>query len=395
MNTIDDLLTNIVNHNFSEAEKLIPHRDAKVLKNIVRLMNEPTYITENQSKLLIKILKEHRDKFSSHSSLLDKFVENPSWSRNFRVIEVSRRVFVTDTLEIPQIAIEATFSAEIRKIMADLNKHVTSLVSISPGKSYLLDLTEKNIEAVVRLLGPLKFTFSDDIKDYYNTIKSWSKSEFEDQYRITTISHPNFEKHIVADLGIETAIDQNIIADRSNRYRYFVENSEKNPENLTEIIAHREQTKIWISKHDYSLDDIFKSIIDLRRLPTLVVFDSRDSKKCLETLKKLSESLEKTGIFDGVGIYFRLDNDAYGKEFNQTIAEKHYNCHLDHNTKIVGVQNGKIPKFLLKTDWKPMSVISIDHQLHHSKTAVYAKCCDLVITYTDSQPIFDPRSVWE
>jgi hypothetical protein len=104
--------------------------------------------------------------------------------------------------------------------------------------------------------------------------------------------------------------------------------------------------------------------------------------------------LEKNRIFDNVGFYFRLDNDTHGKEFNQLIAEKKYNTQLNSQTKIAGVQTGKIPKFFLKNDWKPMSVISIGNTLRNSKTAVYANCCDLIISYSDNEPIIETQNLW-
>jgi hypothetical protein len=109
----------------------------------------------------------------------------------------------------------------------------------------------------------------------------------------------------------------------------------------------------------------------------------------------LSENLKDFGIYENIGIYFRLDNTDGGKEFNQYIANNSYNCQLDSTTKIVGVQSGKIPKFLLKTDWKPMSVISLGNQLRHSKTAVYANSCDLIISYSESEPIMETALKWE
>lgn len=395
MTTVDKLLTKIINHNFSDVEKLLPHRDVRVLKNLAKNIHEPLYITENQGKLLVKILNNHKEKFLDFSNDIDLVVKEPRWERNFRIIESVRKVYISNEYHNKCIAIETTFSSEIRNYITQLSKLATGLVAVGSGKKYCADLTEKNIVILVEKLTQYKFEFSEEIQQYYNTIKSWSKTDVENQYRITTITHTNFEKQIVNDLGIDTAIDQNIINDRSLRYQYFVEKSGKNPENLTEIIACRNQAKVWINNSVYNLTDILKSFLCLRRFPTLVVFDSRDSKKCLEKLQQLSESLEKNGIFDGVGIYFRLDNDTYGKEFNQFIANKKYNCHLDYNTKIVGVQSGKIPKFLLKTDWKPMSVISIDHTLRHSKTAVYANCCDLIVTYTSSEPIIESRYPWE
>ena len=398
MNTVDNVLKSIAIDNADLVTQVLSNRDAKVLKNLAKSLDDARYITKNQASLVLKILGENAANFPEYQDDINALLVHPVWARSFRVIQQRRKIFIDSSLEYPQIVIELTYSAELQKIMAGFGKSVEGFVQISPGKIYGALLTEKNIVEILDKLKSFKFSVSDELKELYNTIKSWSKLDFEDQYRITTISYPNFEKQIIADLGIDTALDENIISDRSNRYQYFVENtknSENIPKNLTEAIAFRKQSKIWIDNTTYNLAEIFESFKTLRRFPTLVVFDTRDSKKCLEKLQNLSESLEKHGITDGVGIYFRLDNDVHGKEFNQYIAEKKYNCHLDHNTKIVGVQSGKIPKFLLKTDWKPMSVVSLDHPLRHSKTAVYASCCDLIVTHTESEPIIESRYPWE
>ena len=123
----------------------------------------------------------------------------------------------------------------------------------------------------------------------------------------------------------------------------------------------------------------------------MIIFDANDSQKSVEELANLSEVLKKHKIFDQVGIYFRLGSTDTGKEFNQLIANEKYNSQLDQSTKVVGIANGKIPKFLLKTDWKPMSVISVGRILQHNKTSVYTNCCDLIINWSDKQPIVENR----
>lgn len=398
MNTVDDLLKHIVNSPLESVEPSLSARDIKALKNLARLVDSTQYITENQAKLVLKILKENPDSLKKFQNEIANHTTAPVWSRNFRVIQPVRKIYINSDLEYPQLVIETTYSSELQKEILKFSKNIEGFYSINNGKTYGAALTEKNIVEVIDRLKTFKFTVSDDLKEYYKTIKSWSKSEIEDQYRIDTIGYPNFEKQIISDLGIDTAIDQKIILDRSVRYQYFVKDSEKtekSPKLLSEILASRTTTKVWVSKELFSLENIFDSLNELKRLPALVVLDSRDETKCLNDLKNLSETLEKYGIFDGVGVYFRLDNTPDGKEFNQLIATKKYNCHLDEFTKIVVVQSGKIPKFLLKSDWKPMSVVSVNHPLRHSKTAVYANCCDLVLTYTDTQPIIESRFPWE
>ena len=247
-------------------------------------------------------------------------------------------------------------------------------------------MDEKNIVLLLETFKNYKFSIDEKLVEYYNTIKSWKKEEILGQFHISSISNQNFQKCITDELGLETPLTPAIVNDRCVRYQYFCDPI-KNPENLTENIAMRKKSVIWVGKNNHTLEEIFKSLTDLKRFPCLIVFESHDEKQCFEDLQNLTKNLEKNGIFDGIGIYFRFDNNEEGKKFNQHIAEKKYNCPVDKQTKIVGVQNGKIPKFLLKNEWKPMSVISLNHNLRNNKTGAYALSCDLIIYYSEKEPI--------
>jgi len=395
MITIDQLLLQLVQHTAPTLEECVSKRDAKVLRSLASTVSSPNFITENQSRLLIKIMKENQSKLGKMHSDTSLILEVNTWSKMFRPVDKTKRLYISPSADGDlQLVMEFAFSNAIRKNIGELAGKVTGLVQDKPGRLYHADLSETNIVTLVHLCTRLDFTIDEKLKNYYEIIKSWSEEETKRQFLISNISHSNFQKHITADLGLETAIDKNIIADRSMRYQYFTENYLNFGENLTEKIANRSSTKVWVNKKEVALDEIINSLIELRRLPCLVVFDSYDDKKCLIELENLVDSLEKNRIFDGVGIYFRLDNTDIGKQFNQLIADKSYNTQLGSNTVFAGVQSGKIPKFFLKNDWQPMSVISIGNPLRHSKTAVYASVCDLVITYTDSEPIVESRAAW-
>lgn len=395
MTTVDQLLLKIIQLTNPTIEELLDKKDARVLRSIGSIISGPNFITENQSNLLVKILQANKDKISGVSDELEDALLFPVWSKVFRKIDPVKKMYISsNTDENLQIILDFTYSSSIRKKLQDLSKKVTGLYATSPGKTFVADLTEQNIVTLIDELSPMEFVIDEKLQDFYKTIKSWSEEDVKNQFLLTTITHTNFQKQITADLGTETEIDDHVINDRSMRYQYFHKKSEKIPENLVEIIANRSTPRVWINKKETSIDEILKSLLHLKRFPILAVFDSYNIKNSLEDLKNLTESLENIGIYKDVGIYFRLSNDTSGKEFNQYIADKQLNCNLNNETKVVGVQSGKIPKFLLKTDWKPMSVISIGNPLRHSKTAVYANCCDLIIAYTDNEPIIETRNEW-
>lgn len=397
MNTVDNFLIKLASSASPSVEDVFADRDARVLRSLTSAIYSPHFITENQSKLLLKILIENRKKLVEIEKNIDLILDTPLWSKQFRKIEQVRKLKIVQRPDGEQsLSIEFTFSSQIRKILVNLTKQIENLIQVNAGKIFHADLTEKNIITLVDALSPHNFDIDEAIKTHYETIKSWSEIEVKNQFLITNISHSNFQKQITNDLGISTPIDENIIADRGMRYQYYVEKHRILTENLTKQIAWRASTKIWIDSKSHSLEDVIKSLVELKRLPVMIVFDRYNTESTIENLRILGDALEKNGIVDNVGIYFRMPNDDNGKPFNEFISERQYNSQLDEHTKVVGVQGGKIPKFFLANSWKPMSVISIGVALRHSKTAVYANYSDLVITYSDTQPLrLETGITWE
>ena len=244
-------------------------------------------------------------------------------------------------------------------------------------------------------LRPLKFEIDQKIQDFYEIIKKWTVAEECKQLFYGENLHPAIGQSLKTEYDVSADNVQSLILDRSLRYQFFTEKTEKNQENLEYLITHRTQSKLWINSAEHKLQDVFKTLQALNRLPALIVFDSWQGENCLKNLKNLSKSLEENNVTEHIGIYFRLPSDTIGKEFNTFISEKQYNAKLDSTTVIAGVQAGKLPKFFLKDcSWQPKSVIVLDSSLRHSKTAVYSNRCDLIISYTDKASIFDSQTGW-
>jgi hypothetical protein len=395
MMTIDNLLVEILCQPDDYAKSVLTKRDFDTLTSLEAATKRPTFITESQSRLLIKILKENQKKLTEFDKKITEAIVTSAWSKSFRQIEQIRTLTIENDRNNDQfLTIEFTFNPQIRKILGDISKVVEGNF-IPNSKFYQAELTEKNIVLLVDALAPFDFTIDEKIVDFYKIIKSWSKTEFENQYLITNFENKNFQKYITEDLGIETSIDQNIINDRSVRYQYFVENPKNPGENLVEFIANRSKTKVWINKNEHTMTEILGALYSLKRLPTLVVFENSDDEKSLKNLEILKESLENNGLDSGIGIYFRLPNNQTGQKFNQLIKDNKFNHPLDNTTRIAVVQSGKIPKFFLKNTWQPMSVIALDTKmgLRHGKTSVYSNCCDLIIEWADAPVLFEKRTM--
>jgi len=396
MTTVDNLLLKIINFTEPTIEETIAPRDSKVLRSLAASIASNFFITENQSRLLIKILKENSKKLPKFSEEISSTLGAPTWSKSFRHIEQVKKFYIKKNEDHePVLFIELTYSQEIRKILQNLSNTVEGLVASLAGKTWQAELTEKNIVALYEAFEPHDFDIDETIKNHYETIKMWSETEFRNQFIISNIEHKNFLRHITDDLGIETPINQSIINDRSMRYQYFTENAKNHGETLTEVIANRPKSRVWVDKEQHGMDAVICSLVNLHRFPLLVVFDTIVNAQYLTNLQILTDALEKNNISSGVGVYFRLPNDTMGKQFNSLIADKQYNHRLDADLKVAAVMSGKIPKFFLNNTWKPMSVIALDTKmgLRHGKTSVYSNCCDCIIEWSDADPMFDKKII--
>jgi hypothetical protein len=393
---VDQLLHKIVIEHNELSKANLSKKDFSTLKSLHDTIIGSFYVTESQGKLILKILKENQKKLSQCAHDIDQAVSDPLWSRPFRIVESVKKFYIESLgADDPCLTIEVMYNSQIRKM---LNSKMTNLEEFGQAdgfKTFKVALTEKNITTLYDILQPLQFDIDPAIQQHYDTIKSWTRADAEHQFFIDSIASKTFHKYISQDVDHEVLQNPLILADRSMRYKFTTAINKNHGESLTENLANRSSTRIWIDKKQHSLTDLISSLKTLRRLPLLIIFEIQETSAFQDHLNLLSHALEKNNIYNSVGIYFRLANTQDGKAFNQMIASKQYNKMLNEHTEVAVVQSGKLPKFFLKNSWTPMSIINMDPRMgsRHGKTAVYSNCCDLVIDYAVEQPMTEtPRT---
>ena len=95
----------------------------------------------------------------------------------------------------------------------------------------------------------------------------------------------------------------------------------------------------------------------------------------------------QNNIDNQTGIYFRFDQGAEGDQFNKSVKDLKYNQPLTEVTTVAGIANNKIPKFMVKSGWKPKTVISLIPSFKNNKSSVYFSDVDLIIYYGDKKPL--------
>jgi hypothetical protein len=390
MTTIDNILFKIEKYSVNGLPVSISHRDKKILINMAKMVKTHDYITESQANLTVKILKENLEHLNFVGTELITSLKSPSWARLFKKIEKIRKIS-TSVIDgsTPVIEIEATYKKELKKVITDLQKDCGNTVFSANSKVFYLLLTEKNLVKTVDALKKYNFEKSEEIADLYNKIKSVDANTVEKKFNIEHTDNEKLKKMLIDDVGVANFRDPLFLNDRKIKFQYSYDKKIVgiDEDSLLYKIATRKNNQIFVDPQKITLLELTSCLNRLQRSPTLIILDEYNIKSSLENLKTLKETMDSFKFRGNVGVYFRFNNIGEGESFNKLIAEYGYNKKLDQNNKISILSNGKIPKFFLKNDWYPKSVIFFTNSLRNNKTSVYCNKCDLVIYYTPTQPI--------
>lgn len=387
---IDEILNLIEQNGFDKLSSSVSNRDKRILKNLVRLAKMPEFLTEAQGNLLLKILKENLESLNFIGASLIPSLKAPSWTKPFRVIKVTRKIYITKQSDgTPYIIVECPFNKDTKKSIATAAKNIEGPNPIYENGCYQLMLTEKNLVSVVDSLKKYNFEKSEEIEGLYDKISKIDRNEYLKEFSLLENKNEKLKRLLNYDVLDINKCDPLLLEDRKIKFQYnfSLKNTKFSETSLEYKIATRTNHKIFLNNENFSLMDISVAIKNLRRLPVLVIFDEYQPKKCIENLKSLKTCLDALGVNLNVGVYFRFSSDSEGAEFNTLVNQYGYNKQLDKDNKVSVVSNGKLPKFFLKNQWYPKSVISFSNQFRNNKTSVYCNECDLVLYYNNTMPV--------
>lgn len=383
MITTDQLLIEFNKFGFNRLDLNIPNKDKKILSSLARQIVHGNFLTENQGNLLVKIFQENKLLLPVVTSDQLELIDNPRWGEKFRVIDQIRKVFLTSAPE-PTLIVEYTYNKRIKQFFTDLSKVVQGGVR-TEGRFCFISLTEKNIYNVVRGLKNYNFQIDPKIWNFYQEISTILQNK-ENPFNVFSLENEKYKK-IISEVVGEISKD-NLILLNDQRLRFQYQISDKNTENsLKNSLANRQNVRVFVNASTHPLDNLLKSFQELNRFPMLVVFNGHDVKETTENFEKLEKSLKNLGISE-VGIYFRFDNTSEAnKNFNNQITQLNYNQYLSSDTKVAGITNNKLPKFLIKSPWYPKSVISFSNNFKNNKTSIYCDAVDLIVYYNTRKPL--------
>ena len=366
----------------------------QILESINRQCKKGTALTDRQYDLTKKLLQE---------KLQDtEFTGNEPLKQPLRQIDRSQYVKLVETVDVyGQDTVYESYKTDWKwlKVRFPFSKKFIVLVETLANdyrKSYyhkrgshehFFKVSESTVYAVIDAFINKKFDIDKELVETYHEIKKIKTQRQQHEPLFDNVQIKNLSTKALEFIHseIDNIEDNKIkLIDRHRRYGITVEtNSEL--VSVTNRIAHRNDTYINLDPNDVQVDEIAHSINELDRFPLLVILDREDN---LTQMQKVFNAFGSVSAKNQCAL-FRVDNIDDEYNVNNFIHEKSLNNYLDHNTKIVYISKYKLPKLLLRNEWKPLATLMLSSTRPNAHITNYIEdVCDLHIVNDNHLTLF-------
>jgi hypothetical protein len=284
---------------------------------------------------------------------------------------------------------------EIKKLILFPSEHYKS-----DNYKHILPFTEKIIYKTVSLFKNLIQNIDSDVLKIYNEIENFNlhKEDYVPgiynfkiknitpiiaQPLIDKLGQPNLENlYLYYDKRVQIGLDH---VDEAHLHA-----SQSSLSPLSKKIMDRTSSLIQIDQKEHSLINIVDSLIQLHRFPLLVILDDKNPLDQLVNFHNITKNIFSD---NEISVLFRKENKKEGAKFNDYVKSQKINNKLDLSTKIVYINNKKIPKDVMKEIWEPECVLSLGSVRHFAKIDNLIHQYDLTIHYDNADAQWNDH-VW-
>lgn len=387
-NTIEDLLEIIAGLKQASKIDILPS-DKTIMYSIARQVFKGTALTDRQYTLMKEKLQTYKNQFTALDYNFDLVVE--TLRQPLRTIDRKKYISIVSHGEMIKNGVYETHKENWQwiKVRFPFNKKdITSINTINlvlKSDSYYHEkgshehffiLNELNCYNLVNEFKNRQFTIDKLVLDIHQQVQEIIDNKYEYIPHITSTGANNLHKN--ASL-LANNISNNVykLVDRHRRFGVIEANVEHNDNSLMSTIAFREQIDIQIKPSEVSTNNLVEAIYKLDRFPLLVVLDEY---KAEDQLFEFYSSINTIISNADQSVLFRLEGNS---NFNTFVKEKQLNNWVDKNTKIVYINNNKLPKLCLSNEWKPEAAIVHNSKLNRNVDLYVANHCDLIMYRED------------
>ena len=361
--------------------------DAKILKSIAKQLSKGIPLTNRQHSLVLDKLENYRDQFIKKGIDIDLYKDKLMYP--YRQIDRSHTLKLhNDTLKIrfPFNKKIIDRIEEVRRV--DHRSHEYS------ENTHTFKYTPQTLMKLVEIAKKFdhKFEIDEDVEDIYQQclrLEETKEQYVPGVYNYKLKNVPVVVKDILLDeIGECNRDTLPLYYDRRELFglKHFdmdkISQSYARLSVLTNKIIQRKDPTIVLQTKTHTIDQLVQSLIELNRLPVLIVLDE---KKALDQLTVCHNHFKNVVHSSEVSVCFRKPNTEERDPFNEMVSEKGINNQVDKNSKIVYINNSKLPKPLLQKDFSPRAVVSLGgHIIGFNNVTNFIQQFDLQIVCEDN-----------
>ena len=324
----------------------IQYQDRSAASSFYTTIANGNALTKNQANYVLRILEKYKNTMFDLGLDYIEEIKNPKWLQPFRVIDMSRKVFVeTDEnkninicLKFPYQLLEAWDTELFPNI-----EHSTKSTWDPERKIRTINIYDANLIQIYDFCKKHEFEIDETFMIALSEVEEiWQNQE--DILPRSTISentvilkNANKETQEYFDNNKNGNIDNDLFLAKIMGFTY-----DKKPKNHIERLSSKE-TNMFFWKHDPK--ELFNLISNIEGKIAIIMDRSQDN---IEWIKQITESAETAGFTNkDIKVAFRLrNNDDTG--FNEWVAEKRYGGKISEGK--IYIFNHKPPKWLFKDE---------------------------------------------
>jgi hypothetical protein len=373
INNIEDCLEHLAGLVQSPVKFQVEQADQTIMFSIARQVFKGVPLTDRQLALMQFKLQTYREQFINLDWDFDFAVDNIR--QPLRHIDRSKYVKLIDNKIVVRFPFRKSEICDIQTFCGTAEGYEHKKGS----HQHSFDCNEVNILNVISKFGQKEFDIDQELLDWYEELKVIKDNP---QDHISGIFNGQLKN---VNSKLQTIIDEEIdsnnilhLVDRKLRYGLSV--TEKwNSTSLADEIAQRD-SKQYISKPSTEpISHVLTALWELDRFPLLIIIDTDDAEEqlyeCANHYRDILNPQEQS-------VLFRLEDKNSG--FNQLIKDRKLNNWVDKSTKVVYISKNKLPKLIVKNDWKPTAVLSYNSKVDRHIDFYNNFNCDLIIYREES-----------
>jgi hypothetical protein len=368
---LEDCLEHLAGLRESPVTFTIEKTDYTIITSIAKQCFKGTALTDRQSALMQEKLQTYRDQFINLDWDFDYAVEQ--LRQPLRHIDRSKYIKLQDNNIVVRFPFNKTDICYVQEFSstADGYHHQKGT------HMHSFDYTERNVLNLLDRFTKKEFTIDEELLEIYNKVKVINDNPQDYLSGILDTElvniHSNLMPVIKDEVGDFTSENMLQFVDRRFRYGFNYINLPTDQSTLVNQIVCRKNKQFHSRPSMHSLHNILDALWKLDRFPLLVVLDNEPENQLHELANHFRDILNP----EEQSVLFRLEDKDAG--FNQLIKDRKLNNWVDSTTKVVYISKNKLPKLLVKNEWKPSAVFSFSSSMDRFVNSYVSFNCDLIV----------------